>query len=267
MNITRFIARFFEFLLLSVYMILSLLLMLSSESKIVAGLRQTGLVTIGSVQSLFSSTGSYFDLKEKNRELRKENTQLSYEIFQLQDALLENLRLKELLQFKYEVDYDLIPAKVIGFSPQDFVSGLLLSTKDYTKIKEDAAVMTSDGLVGKIVSHAGKNAICQILMDPNSRVSARIQRSRDLGIILWDGGTLLKLDHIPNTITVFEGDVLTTSGYSKLFPPNIKIGVVIKVEKSEEKLFQSITVKPAVNFNQLEEVFILQAKDTDESGT
>lgn len=243
------------------------MLMLSSESKIVEGIRKTGLLTIGSVQSVISGAGSYFELEEKNRELRKENTQLSYEIFQLQDALLENIRLKELLQFKYEVDYDLIPAKVIGFSPQDFVSGLLLSTEDYTKIKDNAAVMTSDGLVGKIVSHAGKNAICQILKDPNSRVSARIQRSRDLGIILWDGSNLLKLDHIPNTISVFEGDVLTTSGYSRLFPPNIKIGVVIKVEKSEEKLFQSITVRPSVNFNQLEEVFILQAKDPDESGS
>ena len=157
-----------------------------------------------------------------------------------------------------------VPAKVIGFSPVDIVTGLLLSTEDIDKITDNSAVMTAEGLVGKVVQISGKYAICQNLLDPNSRVSVRIQRNRELGMVAWDGGIGLILDYIPNTVEVRPGDVLFTSGLSLIFPPNIKVGTVTKVEQNDEKLFKSIEVKPAVRFNRIEEVFILQLKETNE---
>jgi rod shape-determining protein MreC len=241
-------------------------MMISSDGRIIEGLRSTSLFTIGSIQGTMDSIESYFYLHKFNRQLRTENTRLAYENFQLQDALLENIRLRKQLQYKYEVKYDLIPAKVIGFSPHDFVTGLLLSTKDIQKVREDAAVMTAEGLVGKIVKMSSKYAICQNLLDPNSRVSVRVQRNRELGLISWDGGSSLLLGHIPNTISILKGDVLFTSGYSQIYPPNIKVGIVTGIQINEDQLFQTITVKPSVNFNRLEEVFILQAKQINESG-
>lgn len=259
----RLISRFHHSLLLLLYLTLSVLMMLSSDSKLVEGIRTASMETFGIVFNAYHSATSYFQLREINRQLRLQNSELAYENSQLQDALLENRRLRRLLQFKYNVEYDLIPAKVVGFSPHDFVSGLLLSSGDFEKFHKNSAVMVADGLVGKIVKLTSTHAICQILMDPNSRVSVRIQRNRELGIVSWDGGNQLKLDHIPNTIAVQEGDVLLTSGYSQIYPPGIKVGVVIRFEKNHAGLFQDITVKPAVNFNRLEEVFVLESRESD----
>lgn len=264
--LVNFISHYHQSLLLLLYLVLSFIFITSSDSKIVDGIRTTSLNVNGFIQENINAVGSYFNLADKNSELRKQNTRLAYENYQLQDALLENVRLRKLLKFKYEVSYELLPAKVIGYSPQDIISGLLLSTAEITKIKENAAVMTADGLVGKIVKVSGGYAICQILLDPNNRVSAKVQRNRELGMIKWDGASALLLDHIPNTIAIQRGDVIFTSGYSQIYPPNLKIGVVNDVQLNDQTLFQTINVKPAVNFNRLEEVFIYNRIEENESG-
>jgi rod shape-determining protein MreC len=258
--ILQFLSRFRDSLTLLVYLVLSFLMIISSDAKIVEGLRSTTLFSIGIVGEFTDSISAYLSLREANHKLTEENTRLAYENFQLQDALLENIRLRKLIQFKYKTQYDFIPAKVIGYSPIDIVTGILLSSEDIGEVTKNSAVMTSDGLVGKIVKLSGNSAICQILLDPNNRVSVRVQRNRELGMIAWDGGNGLFLEYIPNTVEIRPGDVLFTSGYSQIYPPNIKVGTVIQAEINTEQLFQTIQVKPSVNFNTLEEAYILKAE-------
>jgi rod shape-determining protein MreC len=256
----QLISRFRDSLTLLAYLVLSFLMIISSDAKIVEGLRSTTLFSIGLIGEFTDSISSYFSLRESNRKLTEENAKLAYENFQLQDALLENIRLRKLIQFKYQTQYDLLPAKVIGYSPIDIVTGILLSSEDIGEVTKNSAVMTSDGLVGKIVKLSGNYAICQILLDPNSRISVRVQRNREIGMIAWDGGNGLFLEYIPNTVEIRPGDVLFTSGFSQIYPPNIKVGTVLQAEINTEQLFQTIRVKPSVNFNTLEEVFILIAE-------
>lgn len=250
------IARFREAFLLLVYIIFSFVFMTTSDSAISEGLRSSAAHTIGNIETVFVSLHNYFELEEKNTRLRQENTRLSYENFNLRDALLENIRLRKLLDFKYQQKYKLVPARVIGFSPQSLISGLLLSSESITPAMKNTAVMTAEGLVGKIVDISGKFAICQIMQDPNIRVSARVQRNRELGIIKWDGSNGFLLDQIPNTIDIRVGDVIFTSGYSQIYPAHIKIGIVSHIEINNQFLFQKINVIPAVNFKRLEEVLI-----------
>ncbi len=238
--------------------------MLSSDSAIVEGLRSSSLTAFGLIQQTLSDVNQYFELSEKNRKLRLENTRLAYENFQLQDALLENIRLHKLLDFKQNNNYHYTAARIIGFSPLNFVTGYMLAITDDTPVQKNSAVITSEGLVGKIIKVSSGYAICQNLLDANSKVSVRIQRNRELGIVSWDGAKQLLLENIPNTIEVRKGDVLFTSGMSQIYPRNIKVGVVLSFQKKEEELFQTIHVKPTVPFNKIEEVFILQRGVVDE---
>jgi len=238
--------------------------MLSSDSLIVEGLRSTTVSSFGFVQKRLTNIDNYFNLFRTNQQLRAENTRLAYANFQLQDALLENYRLHKLLNFKKNSDYRFIAARIVGYSPLDFVTGYLIAIQDDTNIHKNCAVITADGLVGKIIKQAAGYAICQNLLDGNSKVSVRIQRNRELGIIGWDGTKGLLLEDIPNTIDIRKGDVLFTSGMSQIYPPDVKVGVVTQTKKNEEELFQTIHVKPVVNFNNIEEIFILQSRESDE---
>ncbi len=262
-TLKQFISRFRDSLLLALYLFLSATMMLSSDSAIVEGLQSTALFSVGFVQDQLTGIQSYFSLRQTNQSLRKENTRLAYENYQLQDALLENIRLHQLLNFRNHSDYKFTTAKIIGTSPLDFVTGYLLSIEDHQVIQKNSAVMTTEGLVGKVIKVQNRYAICQNLLDGNSKISVRIQRNRELGIAAWDGARSLLLHNISNTIKVLPGDVIYTSGMSRIYPENIKVGVVISAQKNEEALFQNIRVKTAVNFGNLEEVIIIH-KENDE---
>jgi rod shape-determining protein MreC len=228
--------------------------MITTDTDAGGPFRSVAMNSVGYVGQIIYRVQSYFDLSENNEILRRENTILAYENMQLQDALLENVRLRKLLGFREKSQLKLTAAEVIGQNPHDIVNGLLLNAGVERGIKKSAAVLTADGLVGKIINSENNFSVCQILFDPNSRVSAKIQRNREFGIISWDGGNKLKLLYIAKTIKVYVGDVIVTSGMSQIFPENIKIGVVIEVSLENKGMFQDIIVQPSVNFNRLEEV-------------
>jgi rod shape-determining protein MreC len=77
------------------------------------------------------------------------------------------------------------------------------------------------------------------------------------GIIRWEGGPSLTLQDVAKTLDVQAGDVVITSEYSSFFPRGIRIGVVASAKGAEGSLFQSVDVKPAVDFSRLEEVFVI----------
>jgi rod shape-determining protein MreC len=243
---------------LALCILFSLILLLTNTMNTQWPFYRLFLDEIGKLGANVSQLHAYYNLRDENQALRQLNAQLSFDNMQLQDALLENLRLRELLAFREKTQYNLIPAEVVGHNPQSIVNGLLLNEGSSRHVEPDDPVLTADGLVGKIVIADENSSVCQILLDRNSRISAKIQRNRELGIIAWDGGAHFKLLYIAKTIDVLIGDVVLTSGYSRIFPENIQIGLVSQVTTDLEGLFQEITVLPSVNFNRLEEVFIVK---------
>lgn len=263
MRIFKFFTQVRDSVILAVCIILSFTLLIFNDSEQVSPVRDIAISTVGKIGEMVYQVNSYFRLSEKNQDLRKENARLAFHNAQLQDALLENIRLRQMLQFRNESELNLSAAEVIGKNPLSILNALVLNAGTEQGIKNSATVLTSEGLVGKIINPGSNKSLCQILLDRNSRVSAKIQRNRELGVIAWDGKYNLNLLYIAKTIKVLVGDVIVTSGYSEIYPPNIKIGVVIDVSLETDGLFQHITVKPAVNFNRLEEVFIVTDWDLD----
>ncbi len=238
--------------------LVSSVLIITSDNALVGPFRSLALNTLGEFGGFFFKIGSYFRLSEQISELQTENARLAYENMQMEDALLENIRLRVLLGFREKSDFDLIPAEIIGQSPHMVYNGFILNEGLNRGVEKADAVLTAEGLVGKIVVVEPDKSICQILLDRNSRVSAKIQRNREQGIVSWDGGAQLKILYMAKTIDVLVGDVVVTSGYSQIFPENIKIGLVVNVSKETENMFQEINVQPAVNFHRLEEVQIVR---------
>jgi len=263
MPIFNFFLQIRDIFILAVCILCSFLLLIFNDQDPEMPFRSIAYNTIGNVGSVLQETGAYFRLTEKVKELNKENAELAFKNTQLQDALLENIRLRKLLEFKESNSFELIPAEVIGENPLSILNGFLLNQGSNKNIEKDDAILTSEGLVGKVANVDDEFSICQILLDRNCKVSAKIQRNRELGIIAWDGGAQLELLYVAKTIKVLKGDVIVTSGYSQIYPDNIKIGVVVDVSEESNDLFQKITVKPSVNFNQVEEVFIVKGENTN----
>ena len=119
------------------------------------------------------------------------------------------------------------------------------------------AVVSAQGLVGRIVEVAPMSARAILLIDPESRVSALFQESRDLGVAEGDGSSWLRMTHIDRDSTVKLGDQVLSSGFGGVYPKGVLIGKVEMVGSEKESLELFATVRPFVNFSKLEEVLCI----------
>jgi rod shape-determining protein MreC len=218
---------------------------------------------IGVIQSGFSVIPNIFQLEKENKLLRETNINLSNEISQLKESKLENLRLTDLLAFKDRTKYGVVSARIIGKTLIQTRNNITLEAGGKDSVKVGMPVITDKGLVGKIVAASSNYSIAQILLNKDLKVSAKDQRSRVDGIISWDGEDKLLMKNVSKSADVMVGDIIITSEYSNHFPSGIPIGFVTSVG-TEDNLFKKIDIECFVNFQNLEEVFVLKYLTSEE---
>ncbi len=200
----------------------------------------------------------FYEVHQKNKSQEEEIIRLILENNYLKELGLENQRLRELLGFKTQTRYQVIAAEVVGSDPQRKTSSVIINVGSLAGAKRNMSVVNVDGLVGKVIEVFPTTSVVQLLFDPNGQVSALDQRSREQGIIRWEKGWELNLEYVPSTADIIPGDEIVTSGQGGIFPAGLKIGVVTKVDKQSNLLFQNIKVRPYVKINSLEEVFVVE---------
>jgi rod shape-determining protein MreC len=259
-------ALFKEYFLFAFLVVVSLVLLSLNDNAQIQTLRSRAVATVGFAQGVLTIIPNYFDLLRENRALREFNLTLSDEVSRLREARLENLRLHNLLGLKQKPRFGTIAANVVGKTLQLLRNTITLDVGEKDGVMVNMAVVTEEGLVGKIIATSSHYAVGQILLNRDLRVSAKVQRSRVDGIIRWDGGRMLGLQNVVKTMDVRSGDLIITSEYSTVFPPGIPIGIVSSARLLSESLFQSIEVAPSVDFTRIEEVFIVASPpDTSRS--
>jgi rod shape-determining protein MreC len=119
-------------------------------------------------------------------------------------------------------------------------------------------VVTGDGIVGQIYSASPNYAKVLLSIAPSSALDVLLQESRVRGILKGTGGKNYRLEYVLKTVEVNEGDHVVTAGYGGLFPTGLPVGVVSRVVKKRRGMFLEIEVTPAVDFDTLEDLLVLQ---------
>ena len=213
---------------------------------------------------------NFSDVRDENKELKKENDKLKAEIDEYSKLKEENERLQKVLNFKDEKNnYDYIGTNIIGISGDSILNGYIVDRGKDDGIEKGMVVNSADGLVGQ-VSSVGKNwAIVQCIVNENVKVAVMVDSTRENTGILqgykdYFNNNLAKVLNLPMDSEVKEGDVIVTSGLGGYYPKEIKIGEVVSVEEDRVKVMKSAIVKPYVDFNKIEELFIVAPKDKRE---
>jgi rod shape-determining protein MreC len=197
------------------------------------------------------------ELWGENQTLRRQALLLSQENAYLKEAMQENIRLRKLLGFKERETRPVIAAEVVGRGTPLLPNRLLLNLGSDDGIKYQSPVVTSDGLVGRIIRVGYTCSVVGTLLDRNMGVAAMLQRNRTDGIVHWDGGLGLWMDYVQVSASVLKGDTVISSGEGGIYPKGLMIGIVREVKNAPDGLFRLIKVRPSVDFKRLEEVFIL----------
>ncbi|HHX77210.1 MAG TPA: rod shape-determining protein MreC, partial [Firmicutes bacterium] len=123
-------------------------------------------------------------LEEENRLLKEELAYLESVQVQLKELQKENYRLRELLEFKAQTQYTLLPAEVIARSPERWFEMLTINKGSSHGVEKGMPVVTHLGLVGNIYSVSPYSSRVLLLTDPQRGVSSMVQRSRDPGVVV-----------------------------------------------------------------------------------
>jgi len=189
--------------------------------------------------------------------LRQRATQLMLENSQLREAYFENVRLRRLLEYEQRAQLDLRPARVLFKESTSTPNTVVIDLGKAAGVQVNMPVITPEGLAGKVLKVNERTSHVQLLLDRDFSVSARIQRSRVLGIVTWMSSQDFEMTGVARHADVVAGDVVVTSDSSALFPPGIRIGLVLEPAIEQSGMFKKIPLTPAVNFARLEEVFVL----------
>ena len=213
---------------------------------------------------------NFSEVKAQNKQLINKNQELENTLSTYSDLKEENDRLRQVLDFAEERNnYNYIACDIIGYSGGNFLDGYIVNKGKNENIQKGMIVIAAQGLVGQVTNVGNTYSIIQSLANENIAVSVMVESTRDStgylkGFKDGKNANLAKVYDLPMDSEVKEGDVIITSGVGMLYPKEIRIGEVISVEEDEVKVMKSAVVKPYVDFNKLEELFIVSPKDTRE---
>lgn len=223
---------------------------------------QSGVVEfkdrLGSVNGFFSSKQQ---LQQEIDSLKERNQELTMENQILQEEKMEVRRLRSLLGFQDISlrEYQMVPARVIARSPNNWFRTIVIDKGSNRGIKKGMAVISPMGLVGRVASVSRDAAYIDLITHREIAVGAIVQESRETqGIIEGLGNNnLVRMVNIPYYSTVQPGHKIITSGLSESYPKGINIGIVKEVELQPDGLLLSALVEPVVSFDKLEEVLVV----------
>lgn len=208
------------------------------------------------VRGLWSNYIYLRGVREQNRTLRKELERLRIEQVRLSEDANQGRRLQALLAFKQQFVSETVAAQVIGSSGSDQSRVLYIDKGAKFGFKPDMAVITPEGIVGKVLRVFPSSAQVLLINDPSSGVGAVLENTRLQGILQGTASGELMLRYIMSDETVQPGERIVASGGDRIFPKGFPIGAVAQVNPGSD-LFLNIRVKPAANLARLEEVLVI----------
>ncbi len=207
----------------------------------------------------FSSFWELRSAQIKNVELTRKLSESLANNQVMNELIAENQRLRASLGFRESnlYQYRLLAAEVIARSPGTWFEAVQINRGKNEGVREDMAVISSDGVVGRVTEVAARTSKVQLLIDPDFAVSGLDQDTGEIGIVSGRAMLPLQMRYVLATAKVKVGDSIVTSHLSENFPRGFPIGVVSKIEKNDYDIFQKIDVHPRVNFGRLKEVFVI----------
>jgi rod shape-determining protein MreC len=148
---------------------------------------------------------------------------------------------------------------VIGSSGSDMSRVVYIDKGENAGIRRDMAVITAQGIVGKVLMVYPTVSQVLLINDQSSGVGAILEKSRLQGVLRGAPNGEVMLERVMGDEQVAAGDVVLTSGGDQIFPKGLPVGAVSKVGNGKD-LFLTIKIKPASNLSKLEEVLVLLEK-------
>lgn len=209
---------------------------------------------------------NYVDLRhirDENKQLQQTIDRLRLEQAELHEDALQGQRLQALVKFREGYAYATMPAQVIGTSGSSQSRVLYLDKGSDDGLKPDMAVITGDGIVGKVRDVFAHTAQVLLINDQTSGAGVILEKTRIRGILRGNAAGQPQVINILADQRIQPGEPVLTAGGDQIFPRGLPVGVVEKVVRDPERSgFIEVVVKPAADLQHLDEVLVIASMDS-----
>jgi rod shape-determining protein MreC len=223
---------------------------------LVTPIERVGTWSTSKVGGAWNGYVGLHNARSENNNMRAELDELRIRNRELQSQVAETQRLAALLNFRdAHPEAQMLAAQVIGSSADPTSHTLFINRGDQDHLRLNLGVITSEGIVGKIVEVLPNTSQVLLINDKDSGVGAMFAGSRTHGVVKGSGDPEPHMEYVINDEKVTEGEAIVTSGEDHIFPKDLPIGTVQAANPGNP--FQIIRVQPAARLDRLEDVIVL----------
>lgn len=279
----RFSFQLSEFLLI-IFVLFSGVMLAFNTGSFVVNFKTIGFTVISSIErgihSVTDSVHNTVCAVSELGKLRRDYEELSkklenYEQMRRSNAEIrkENERLLEQLNFTTSLEEKNYPAQIISRDVDNVYASLTINKGSVAGIKKNMPVIAyqngTSGLVGKVVQVGAFTSQIMPVYNMNCIVSARIQNSRDLGLVSGNGkeDSPLSMKYIRKRVLedLHYGDIVVTSGENSNFMRDLPLGTISKISVIDYNSSLDIELTPIIDFSRLENVVVVNMREINDA--
>lgn len=268
-NLIDFLVRYSSWILYLFYVVICCILLFDRNPF----QHHVFMTSAGGVSSTLydvtNSVTSYFNLREINDDLQRQNARLESEMLALRSQL-ENYQERYYGDTMTVVDplvqCDFIIAGAINNSihrPKNYIT---INKGKLDGIRPEMGIVDQNGVVGIVNIVTDNYARAISVLNPDFSLSCKVKGNDAFGSLIWDGKDYREaiLQEIPRHTVYEKGDTIVTSGYSAVFPEGIPVGVIIGDEKTIDDNFRTLRIRLFTDFSRLSTVRVISNAHLDE---
>lgn len=222
--------------------------------------RPVEIVFLSTSHYIYSTYHSYIDLKDARKEadeLLRENAELKVKIRTLNDIVMENNRLRKLLNLIERNSVKFLTCEVTSSDPSFIYKNVRINQGSKNGLEPGMGVVAAEGVIGVIMRVSIDHSDVLLLIDPNSNLDVIVARNRRRGVLQGGMADAMQFKYLERGSSILVGDEIVTSGLTGAFPSGILVGKVTNIRLSSDGVAQTIEVKPAVDVSDISEALIL----------
>lgn len=228
---------------------------------------QRGASTVGNFfGGFFSGLGELRRASVENQKLHAQVEQMQAELRDTRQKAAQADRLEKLLNLTQQSSYQTVTTQVIARDPSMWFDSVSIDKGRWAGVEINMPVVTSDGIVGRVVSTGPLNAQVMLVTDEKSGAGAivgQLGTSNAVGSIKGMGENgLLDMRYVSGLEKVQMGDIVYTTGQDGIYPAGLTVGQVVELHPGSATQPQTIHIRPSAGLDRLKEVTVLQYRAT-----
>ena len=197
------------------------------------------------------------ELRKKIELLEDKISHIEQEVITLREDAFKWRVFKQEINLFQNAEPLALKGEVVMVDLSSYNHFVIVATQN-KEIKKGFVVVTPQGLVGTVDNKVGSYAKVKLLTSSHFSATVVVKEIGRHGVVKGVGKNLLKLEYIPDYVSISEGMHLFTSGIDGLFTAGIPVGEIVEIEKKPGEIFLSITVRPFIDFLKLRIVYLLE---------